>query len=34
MASSLSMVLIALTFIIVAGGQSVGKRFGRREVVR
>jgi ABC-type spermidine/putrescine transport system permease subunit I len=33
MASSLSMVLIALTFVIVAGGQSVGKRF-RREGAR
>jgi len=33
MASSLSMVLIALTFVIVAGGQRVGKRF-RREPLR
>lgn len=33
MASSLSMVLVALTFAIVAGGQGIGKRF-RREPLR
>jgi ABC-type spermidine/putrescine transport system permease subunit I len=34
MASALSMLLIALTFVIVGGGQSLGRRFRRREAAR